>query len=209
MENGKVHQFWEQARDDGKTWTVAFDGIYLPRELEETAISDADRQELLDHLKRSQRIFADALRGVSPAQAHFKAAPDRWSILECAEHLAQAEQLLFADAKDGLKLPRGSKSSVTKDQILQTWGTSAQKVKSSGDYDPIGRWPDLAAIRRVFDERRAKTLQFVSATQADLRGRICCGDLDIWQQLLGLSAHTLRHVQQMNEIKADPSYPKA
>jgi len=27
----KVHQVWEQSTDQGKTWTVAFDGIYTPR----------------------------------------------------------------------------------------------------------------------------------------------------------------------------------
>jgi hypothetical protein len=28
---GKVRQVWEQSADEGKTWTVAFDGIYSPR----------------------------------------------------------------------------------------------------------------------------------------------------------------------------------
>lgn len=28
MPDGKVRQFWEQSADDGKTWTVAFDGTY-------------------------------------------------------------------------------------------------------------------------------------------------------------------------------------
>ena len=29
MAEGRVHQFWEQSRDGGKTWAVAFDGIYV------------------------------------------------------------------------------------------------------------------------------------------------------------------------------------
>jgi hypothetical protein len=28
---GKVRQVWEQSTDEGKTWTVAFDGTYSPR----------------------------------------------------------------------------------------------------------------------------------------------------------------------------------
>ncbi len=31
MSEGRVHQFWEQSRDGGKTWTSAFDGVYIPR----------------------------------------------------------------------------------------------------------------------------------------------------------------------------------
>ena len=30
-EGRRVHQLWEQSRDDGKTWTILFDGIYKPR----------------------------------------------------------------------------------------------------------------------------------------------------------------------------------
>jgi tetratricopeptide (TPR) repeat protein len=208
MEGGRVRQFWQQSADQGKTWTVAFDGIYV-RQHPETPLSQPDRTELLEHLRHSREVLAKALQRVSPAQARFKPAPDRWSILECAEHLAQAEQLLFADAIDGLKLPVGGRTTVSNQQMMEAWGTAKQKAKSSGDYDPAGRWPDLAAILKVFDERRAKSIDFVSTTEADLRGRICCGNLDIWQQLLAMSAHTLRHVQQMEDVKGDPHYPKA
>jgi hypothetical protein len=31
LPEGKVRQLWEQSADEGKTWTVAFDGIYSPR----------------------------------------------------------------------------------------------------------------------------------------------------------------------------------
>ena len=207
-EDHSVRQLMEQSNDGGKTWAVSFDGMYVPGVTREQPISNAERQELLDHLRRSQKAYADELRGLTPAQARYKPSPDRWSIMECAEHLAQAEMLLFNDAIDGLKLPPGGKSTATEEAILKAWGTRAQKVQASGDYLPTGRWPDLAAIESVFDDRRARTIEFVVDTQADLRGRICCGNLDIWQQLLGLSAHTLRHVQQMEDVKADPGFPK-
>jgi hypothetical protein len=29
----RVHQFWPQSADEGKTWTVAFDGSYIRRNL--------------------------------------------------------------------------------------------------------------------------------------------------------------------------------
>lgn len=30
--NGTVRQFWESSADDGKTWSVAFEGIYVSRQ---------------------------------------------------------------------------------------------------------------------------------------------------------------------------------
>jgi hypothetical protein len=172
-------------------------------------VSDTERQQLLDHLKNSQKVFAEALHGLSPAQAKFKPAPDRWSILECAEHLTQAEQLLFTGVTAALNGPAGKESQASDADVLDVWGTRKQKAQSSGDYDPIGRWPDLAAVQKEFDARRAKTIEFVTKTQEDLRGRLCCGGMDLYQQLLGISAHTLRHVEQMNEVKAQPGYPKS
>ncbi len=31
MAGGRVRQLWEQSADAGKTWTIAFDGIYSPK----------------------------------------------------------------------------------------------------------------------------------------------------------------------------------
>jgi hypothetical protein len=183
--------------------------VSLTTALSAGSVSDTERQQLVDHLKNSQEVFADAILGLSPAQAKFKPAPDRWSILECAEHLTQAEQLLFADVIHGLGSPTGKKSQASDADVLDVWGTRKQKAQSSGDYDPVGRWPDLATVQKEFDARRAKTIEFVTKTQEDLRGRLCCGGMDLYQQLLGISAHTLRHVEQMNEVKAQPGYPKS
>jgi len=208
--NHGVHQLAERSTDGGKTWTVGFDGTYSSIATgPERSISADERRELLEHLKTSRRIFHEALRGVSPEQARFKPSPDRWSILECAEHITQAEQLLFADALAGLNLPEtGAKSKVSKEAMLEAWGTATVKAKSSGDYDPIGRWPDLASIEKVFDTRRERSIYFISETERDLHGRICCGELDIWQQILAMSAHTLRHVHQLEAVKKDPAYPR-
>lgn len=172
-------------------------------------LTDTERQQLLDHLNQSRKTFEQALKGLTPEQAGFKPGPDRWSVLECAEHLTQSEELLLADVTDALKTPTGRKSRVTDDSVLNVWGTRTQKAKSSGPYDPIGRWTDVASVVKEFNRRRDITIDFVTHTQEDLRGRTCCGGMDLYQQLLGLSAHTLRHVDQMKEVKADPGYPKS
>jgi hypothetical protein len=173
-----------------------------------STISTTERKQLLDHLAQSQQAFEQALRGVTPAQAKFKAAPDKWSVMDCAEHLTKAESFLFGRVQDGLKAAVEAKSRATDDDVLDGWGTRKQKVKAPPVITPTGEWADLAAIQKEFTARRARTIQFVETTKADLRGQTCCGGMDLYQQLLGLSAHTLRHVDQMREVKADPNYPK-
>lgn len=182
---------------------------FLTWSLSAGPLSDSDRRQLLDHLNQSRKTFVEAIQGLTPAQAKFKPAANRWSVLECAEHLTQAEQLLFADVQDALQGPIGKKSRVSDASVLDVWGTRKQKAQSSGDYDPIGRWPDLGAVLNEFNRRRDITIEFVTNTKEDLRGRTCCGGMDLYQQLLGISAHTLRHVEQMSEVKADPGFPKS
>ena len=75
LENHAVHQFREQSADGGKTWTVAFDGRYTPHQSKEQPISDAERKELLDHLRLSQNIFAEALKGVWPGTLQAGSGP--------------------------------------------------------------------------------------------------------------------------------------
>ena len=51
----------------------------------------SDKQLLLDSLRQSRDAFLSALDGVREAEAVWKPEPGRWSMLECAEHVAIAE----------------------------------------------------------------------------------------------------------------------
>ncbi len=62
-----------------------------------------------------------------------------------------------------------------------------------------------------FHTRRAETVEFAESTQADLRSHffahVTFGDLDCYQWLVVMGQHTLRHVAQIEEIKASLEYP--
>src|ERR1700738_3166446 len=58
-------------------------------------LSQADRDKAVAELEGSRQAFLDATKGLSPAQWNFKAGPDRWSIAECADHIALSENFIF------------------------------------------------------------------------------------------------------------------
>ena len=171
-------------------------------------LSNTDRQQLLDHLYKTRQLLVETLRGLTSEQLNFKPAPDRWSILQCAEHLTLAEPFLMTRVEKGTPVEKGKPAVPTDDTILKDWGTAAEKVKAPPVITPTGQWPDVGAALKEFDQRRAKTIQYVAETNEDLRGKICCGGMEVFQQILGLSAHVERHVTQMRDVKADPKYPK-
>src|ERR1700682_3818862 len=51
-------------------------------------LTKAERDKAVAELEGSRQMFLDATKGLSAAQWNFKAGPDRWSIAECAEHIA-------------------------------------------------------------------------------------------------------------------------
>jgi hypothetical protein len=56
----------------------------------------AAREELIQSLQQTRDAFLSGVSGVSDAQGKFKPGPDRWSIEECAEHVALVDVGLVA-----------------------------------------------------------------------------------------------------------------
>jgi hypothetical protein len=68
-------------------------------------MTDAERQYLDSELRTTESALLASIKGLTQQQWTFKAAPDRWSIEECAEHIILAEASLTADAKRMLTTP--------------------------------------------------------------------------------------------------------
>jgi hypothetical protein len=62
-----------------------------------------------------------------------------------------------------------------------------------------------------FKMNRDKLIEYVKSTDADLRNHVMAmpfGSLDGYQFILFISAHSNRHMQQINEVKANPGFPQ-
>ena len=68
--------------------------------------SPADKEKALAVLETSKKGVLDATRGLSEAQWNFKVAPDKWSVAECAEHIAAAEDFILGIVIEGRAGPR-------------------------------------------------------------------------------------------------------
>src|SRR5436853_7174523 len=85
-------------------------------------ITKADRDKAVAELEGSRQAFLDATKGLSPAQWNFKAGPDRWSIAECAEHIALSENFIFG---------------VATKQVMSTPATPEKREAVKGKADAI------------------------------------------------------------------------
>src|SRR5215831_7225163 len=77
-----------------KTMLLAVTMFLVAAPATETLTKD-ERDRAIAELEGSKQMFLDATKGLSAAQWNFKSAPDRWSIAECADHIALSEGFIF------------------------------------------------------------------------------------------------------------------
>jgi hypothetical protein len=182
----------------------------------ETPLSAAERTQALDLLQDAQARFLKATEGLSPAQLAWKPAPDRWSVAECSEHITVVEGLLA----DGivaklLAAPRDpSKRAEIKfldAQLITMLQDRSHKVQAPESIQPKARFATRQEMLAAFGKAHASLEEALRGSTADWRARTMphpfFGTLDAYQWVLLAAGHTLRHVQQIDEVKGLPGFP--
>jgi hypothetical protein len=175
-----------------------------------------DRARLLQMLRESSARFTASLRGLSPDQLAYKPAPDRWSILETAEHVTAAERgsgKLIRNKLPGMTataedLARTEKALALIDASL----TVRDRIIPAPDFIlPTGRWKTGDEVLAVFQESRDATIDFLTTAPAGIDQCVAphplLGPLTGSQWGYFLARHSDRHVLQIEETKRHPGYP--
>ena len=179
----------------------------------------ADRDKAVAELEGSRQAFLDATKGLSPAQWNFKPAPNRWSIAECANHIALSEGFIFGVITNQVMktplTPEKREAVKGKDEaVLQILQNRSVKATAPEPIDPVKTPMSAEESVKKFLAGRAHAIEYVKTTQDDLRDHFAdhpvpaIGTLDAYQWILLMSGHTRRHTAQILEVKADPNFPK-
>lgn len=183
-------------------------------------LTQADRDKAVAELEGSRKAFLDATKGLSPAQWNFKAAPDRWSIAECAEHIALAEEFIFGVVTKQVMstpvTPEKRDAVKGKDElILKMLQDRSHKATAPEPIDPAKHHLSADESVKQFLASRAHTIEYMKTTKDDLRDHFfdhpvpAFGTLDAYQWIMFISGHSRRHTLQILEVKADPNFPKS
>jgi DinB superfamily len=182
-----------------------------------TPLTAAERETALKSLQATRDAFLKSIDGLSEAQWTFKPAPDRWSVAEVAEHITVSEGSIFGIVEKQIMTspvaPEKRAQVVGKDEIvLQKVPDRSHKAQAPEFLKPTNRFATRAELIKAFEERRKATMDYVRTTNDDLRDHFFAhpllGELDGYQWILLISAHSERHTKQIEEVKVDPNYPK-
>lgn len=177
-------------------------------------VTQAEKERALQYLETTKRNVLEATKGLSDTQWNFKPAADRWSVAQVMEHIAAAEDFILETAKEKvMSSPAGEPGrdvKKTDDAVLMMVPDRSHKAQAPEPLVPNNRFGSPEASLKHFVESRATTENFLKSTPG-LRDHVMdspLGKLDGYEFVLFIAAHSERHTKQINEVKADPNFPK-
>ncbi len=177
-------------------------------------VTQAEKDKALQYLETTKKNILEATKGLSEAQWNFKSAPDRWSVAQVMEHIAAAEDFIRGMLKEKVMMaPAGDAGrdvKKTDEAVLMMVPDRTTKAQAPEPLVPSNRFGSPDGSLKHFVESRATTEDFLKTTTG-LRDHVTespLGKLDGYEFVLFIAAHSERHTKQINEVKADPNFPK-
>jgi hypothetical protein len=182
-------------------------------------LTQGERDFAMSNMQATRKLFLDSVVGLTPAQWKFKAAPERWSIAECAEHIALSEDLISGMAKSTLTKPaepekavRGDAARADDQKLLDAVVDRSHKAQAPEPLKPNNKFATPQEAIEHFRKSRDANIDYIEKTTDDLRAHSAEGPtghpMDGYRWILLMSAHTERHTNQIKEVKAEPNFPK-
>jgi hypothetical protein len=184
---------------------------------EKGTLTVQEREDAIKYLEETRLKFLDSIKDISEEQWKFKAAPDRWSVAEVAEHIAISEETLLKLVSQRIMkspaAPEKKEAAKGREEMLRkALVNRGVKVQAPEMLKPTNRWATRDELVKAFNASRGQTIEYIKTTQEDLRSHFgphpVLKDLDAYQWLILIAGHSERHTLQILEVKADANFPK-
>jgi uncharacterized damage-inducible protein DinB len=165
-----------------------------------------ERTEIVQNLERSRQEFLAAVAGLTDSQAKIRPDPERWSVLDCVEHVASVEErfLGFLQKAEKLDTPRIDKEKEA--GLMVRIPDRSTRVKAPEPVWPTGRYTTLEQALDQFNIGRARSIQFAQERCDDLYCLASAhprfGPMNGVEFLIIIAAHARRHAAQILETRA-------
>src|SRR2546427_11246015 len=133
--------------------------------------TQADKDKALAYMESTKTGVLDATKGLSEAQWNFKAAPDKWSVAQCTEHIAAAEDFVRGMIVENvMKAPAAPDRDIAKLDagVMAMIPDRSTKAHAPEPLVPTNRFGSPEGSLKHFVESRRTTEDFLKKTP-DLR----------------------------------------
>jgi uncharacterized damage-inducible protein DinB len=162
--------------------------------------------EILRNLEDSRRCLYEAATAVSEERAKVRPAPERWSVLECVEHVVTVEERFLGRLENAPRLDAPRIDTTNEAAIAEKVENRETRRQAPDAAVPTGKFATVAEALAAFDAIRARTLQAARNKSADLYHLAAehpvFGKVNGVEVLIIIAGHARRHAAQMREAHA-------
>jgi hypothetical protein len=168
-------------------------------------MAPTERSEIIEILEKSKEEFHAAAAGVPESLAKIRPEADRWSVLECVEHVATVEEIFLKRLAGGEHTDPPPVDKVKDAALAAKVVDRSTRRQAPETVAPKGRFTSLAQGLEQFHGARARTTQFARDRSADLytlaSAHPVFGPLNGVEALTIIAAHARRHAEQIREVR--------
>jgi hypothetical protein len=169
-------------------------------------MAPADRTEIIDILEKSREEFQAAAGGLPESLAKTRPEADRWSVLDCVEHVATVEEIFLKRLAGGEYTEAPPEDQGKEAALAARIVDRSTRRQAPETVVPKGRFTSLAEGLEQFHAARGRTVQFARERAADLytlaSAHPVFGPLNGVEALTIIAAHARRHAEQIREVRA-------
>ena len=162
---------------------------------------------LIALLEEGRQDVLVSVRDLSDEQAATKPALDRWSVLECLEHIVAVEDRFLGWLTTGEVQQTPQRDTEKEGRLFGMITDRSTKVQAPEAVVPTGRFTSLAAAVDAFNEARNRTAQIARARGTELYAvkvaHARFGEMNGSELMHLLTGHARRHASQILETRAE------
>ncbi|HEV1286702.1 MAG TPA: DinB family protein [Bryobacteraceae bacterium] len=183
-------------------------------------LTQAELEQCRRYVEQTGDGVSAATDELSEEQWNFKPGPERWSIAEIVEHVVVIQELVLGPIRGALAAAPvcGDRDHKRVDEfVVDRFPDRSIKLQGPEPGKPTGRWNPAEALERL-TANCGQLTEYVESTP-DVRQRVIeaapliaiskgeLREMDGYQWVLAVAAHTERHTEQIREVQGDPGYP--
>jgi hypothetical protein len=165
-----------------------------------------ERTDIVQNLERSREELLAAVAGLTEAQAKARPDPERWSVLDCVEHVTFVEERFFGWLQKAEKLEAPSRDTEKEIRLMLMVPDRSVRVKAPEAVVPVGQFTTLEEAIAEFNARRTRSVQFAEERSNDLYSLAAqhprFGPVNGVELLIIAAGHSRRHAAQIQEVRA-------
>jgi len=162
--------------------------------------------DIIAILEKSREDFHTSASGLPESLAKTRPEENRWSVLECVEHVTTVEEMFLKRLAGGEHKEAPPEDKTREAALAQRFVDRTNKRQAPETVLPKGRFTSLAEGLRQFQSARDVTLQFAREHAADLYTLASIhpafGPLNGVEALMIIAGHAQRHAEQIREVRA-------